>query len=106
MLYIIKQYIHYALLTLSIPFIFLYTKKNSIDRFIGELSYPVYITHWFVLYYMIPAFNHIFSLSKDFSAQKAVIFSIVFSYLIIKLFIDRIDAYREKRLSLFKSQQA
>ncbi|MFT3787101.1 MAG: acyltransferase [Tepidisphaeraceae bacterium] len=29
----------------AVPFIFQLTKRNAIDRWIGELSYPIYITH-------------------------------------------------------------
>lgn len=35
----------YILFVCSIPFIFLISKNNSIDRYIGELSYPIYICH-------------------------------------------------------------
>ena len=31
------------------PSIFNYTKTSGIDRVIGELSYPIYITHMFLL---------------------------------------------------------
>jgi peptidoglycan/LPS O-acetylase OafA/YrhL len=34
---------------LALPFIFAYTKKNKADRLIGELSYPIYLTHWIVI---------------------------------------------------------
>jgi peptidoglycan/LPS O-acetylase OafA/YrhL len=33
----------------ALPFIFAYTKKNKVDRLIGELSYPIYLTHWIVI---------------------------------------------------------
>jgi peptidoglycan/LPS O-acetylase OafA/YrhL len=42
-------WLFYSALTLSIPFIFLTYKDNKIDRWIGELSYPVYLVHFFVM---------------------------------------------------------
>jgi peptidoglycan/LPS O-acetylase OafA/YrhL len=36
-------------LPVALPFIFAYTKKNKVDRQIGELSYPIYLTHWIVI---------------------------------------------------------
>ncbi|WP_165226370.1 hypothetical protein [Aquisphaera insulae] len=33
----------------ALPFLFAYTKRNRIDRRIGELSYPVYLVHWLVI---------------------------------------------------------
>jgi len=39
----------YPLLAASIPFLFLLTRNSRLDRLVGELSYPVYITHMLVL---------------------------------------------------------
>jgi peptidoglycan/LPS O-acetylase OafA/YrhL len=39
----------YVLFTLSMPFIFEATKTSAIDRAIGDLSYPLYITHGLII---------------------------------------------------------
>jgi peptidoglycan/LPS O-acetylase OafA/YrhL len=39
----------FATLSIGLPFIFLASKDGPIDRFLGELSYPVYIAHVLVL---------------------------------------------------------
>jgi len=44
-----KEYYLYAATALSIPFLFLLTKKMRFDRALGELSYPIYISHWTVI---------------------------------------------------------
>ncbi len=44
--YMIKCYFLYLLLSAALPFIFSMTKQNSLDRSIGELSYPLYICHY------------------------------------------------------------
>ncbi|MCY1290930.1 Acyltransferase family protein [compost metagenome] len=44
-----KKIIFYATFAISLPFIFDYVKSNKIDRIIGDLSYPLYISHWPVL---------------------------------------------------------
>lgn len=44
-----KYYIYLFLFFISLPFIFILTKKWKRDSFIGELSYPIYISHLFVL---------------------------------------------------------
>ena len=41
-----QSFIFYILFSFFIHYIFQYFKKNKIDRFIGELSYPVYILHF------------------------------------------------------------
>jgi peptidoglycan/LPS O-acetylase OafA/YrhL len=40
----------YALIAISIPFLFDWTARNSIDRLIGELSYPLYLCHFLVIF--------------------------------------------------------
>lgn len=44
-----RFWILYALFALSIPFIFQATKRSHFDREIGEISYPLYLVHGFVL---------------------------------------------------------
>lgn len=39
----------YALIALLVPPLFALTKDNAIDRLLGDLSYPVYLCHVFVL---------------------------------------------------------
>lgn len=39
----------YLFLLISVPFIFAASRKNKFDRWAGELSYPIYISHWPVL---------------------------------------------------------
>ena len=39
----------YTLLLCSIPYIFYISKNNFIDRYIGELSYPIYLCHILVI---------------------------------------------------------
>jgi peptidoglycan/LPS O-acetylase OafA/YrhL len=38
------------------PFVFEFTKNNKIDRFFGDLSYPIYILHLF-FYFLFPPFK-------------------------------------------------
>jgi peptidoglycan/LPS O-acetylase OafA/YrhL len=39
----------YLLFAAAIPFIFSISKRSRIDRFLGNLSYPIYIAHWLVI---------------------------------------------------------
>jgi peptidoglycan/LPS O-acetylase OafA/YrhL len=40
--YLLKKGFLLLVLTLALPFLFLFQKRNSWDRTIGELSYPIY----------------------------------------------------------------
>jgi len=95
--YFIKQYLFYSILTITIPFIFIYTKKNTVDRFIGELSYPIYISHIFILSYCLPLIKYIIDISK-YECIAAVLLTTLFSILLILFLIKPIDKYREKRV--------
>jgi len=39
----------YAFVLVALPFVFCLTARNSLDRWFGELSYPIYLTHYFVI---------------------------------------------------------
>ncbi len=39
----------YVGLALALPLLFIATGANKIDRFIGDLSYPIYVVHWLIM---------------------------------------------------------
>ena len=39
----------FALLTAAVPFLFRFTAANPIDRFAGDLSYPIYVNHFVII---------------------------------------------------------
>lgn len=79
---------------LLLPYVFEFSKKSKIDRFIGDLSYPVYISHLFILmliiHFGISSFYHL--------GLYLALFSILFSVLLHFLVLYPIDRYRQKRL--------
>lgn len=93
---LIKQYLFYTIFTLCIPFIFYLSKKSSIDRFIGELSYPVYLFHILIITYCFPVFYKIFGV---FTSIITIVLTIVVSYLIVLFLIKPIDNYRKIRVN-------
>lgn len=76
----------------SIPAIFDLTKNNSIDRVLGDLSYPVYILHFPI----IIAFGGYANQSNEFGGKIAAI--TLFTAALALVAIDRpIDRYRHSR---------
>jgi len=79
----------YALLALCIPFLFTFTGKSRADRIIGELSYPMYITHLLVFYTLTQ-----FTGWSTEGAGTAI--TIALSFLMFLLVDRRIDRWREE----------
>ena len=45
-----QRWYFYVLFLLALPLIFMASKNSRIDRLIGELSFPVYISHHFIMF--------------------------------------------------------
>ncbi len=83
------------LLIISSPLCFHATKKNSFDRFLGELSYPIYLIHVPILTFV----SYIFSPSFFELAPKSLlvcIFSLLISIPIHSL-SKRVDIFFRKK---------
>jgi len=93
------ELLYFTLFFCALPFIFLLTKKSKLDRFIGELSYPIYISHML----MIQVCKYL-NVPQGIAMDAAVaILSVLFAVLINKLLNDRIEQYRQKRVSAEKT---
>lgn len=44
----VKEIMFFPILFFSVPFIFLFSQASLIDGFLADLSYPIYISHWFI----------------------------------------------------------
>jgi peptidoglycan/LPS O-acetylase OafA/YrhL len=88
-----NQIVYFGAITLSIPFIFNFLKRNSIDKYIGELSYPIYVSHFFVL-----TCCHLQSYMLLKSAYVVVLLTIIFSYILNLVLTKPIEEYRQSRL--------
>ncbi|QPJ65281.1 MAG: acyltransferase [Candidatus Nitrohelix vancouverensis] len=75
-------WIIYISVMLLIPFLFLLTRRSKIDHFLGNLSYPLYISHTFIIEMTRNYLGeHIFILEPEIS------FSIVVGCLIFSVFL-------------------
>ncbi len=73
-----------------LPFLFRFTAKNSLDRQIGELSYPIYMVHALVLYW-----NSRWQLD---SIVFVLVTTILLSFLFDRLLMQKIEYYRQRRV--------
>lgn len=94
----LKNSLFYAFILISIPFIFLAFKNNKIDRYIGELSFSLYISHHLIVSvlrgYFFSHTHYIF-----FYGYTVVLSSLIVAILLQTTFIKAIETYRIKRFS-------
>ena len=86
----------YLALTATIPFIFAAFRNVGWDRWLGELSYPLYLCHLFVLSLVI-------TLSGEQSVPIGVIASLARATLLVVLIEKPLDRWRQRRV---ESRQA
>ena len=86
--------IYLLLFFISIPFVFMLSKYWKIDRYIGELSYPIYISHMlvstFVSYSKIPTYG-----GRTFTLLAV---TIIVSLLLNELVAKKVEVIRQKRV--------
>lgn len=76
----------------ALPFIFFSTKRNKIDRWIGELSYPVYVAHFFIIKLLRPRIDDTLHL-----AIAVIVITIIFSVAGNFLLTGSIEKFRQRR---------
>jgi len=75
---------------ISIPFIFKFSKYSKIDRYIGELSYPIYLGHFFAIFMI-----------KDYFPEQYQSITVIMITLILSLII-----MHTVEIPLFKLRQS
>jgi peptidoglycan/LPS O-acetylase OafA/YrhL len=89
-----KDFLYFGLFTSFLPFIFKLTKNWKLDSYIGELSYPIYICHIFLIQLIK------FSGITIIQGWSLGIYSILLSVLLNELIAKKIEKIRQGRLAL------
>ncbi len=90
-----KTISYFLALSLGLPFIFYLTKNNKFDRWIGDFSYPIYISHLLVQKIF---FDCGITTSNPWLGWGVAAGSFLFSFALLYLIIYPIDKIREKRV--------
>jgi peptidoglycan/LPS O-acetylase OafA/YrhL len=89
-----KTYLFLGFVFITIPFLFEKFKNNKIDRYIGELSFPIYITHMFILTFTtLNKFPKIESIGLT-----TLIITVIFSVFIHHFLVRPIENWRQARV--------
>jgi peptidoglycan/LPS O-acetylase OafA/YrhL len=93
-----KQIVLFLCVTLFMPFTFELTKKSRVDRFLGNLSYPVYISQALIIR-LVSARRFPKIIDVGFTA---LILVLIMALLINILLINPIEKYKAQRVALYK----
>ena len=77
-----------------LPIIFNFTKSNKFDRFIGELSYPLYVVHIFIINIADIIFGKF--VSNNYYSIFVLLISVLASIVLNSTIQKKIDDYRSK----------
>lgn len=89
----IYKYFYILTIAFLVPFIFEKYKNNKFDNFIGELSYPIYISH-ITLYIILQQVSSTVAFSNGLTL---ILVSIIFSIFLNKFITTPIEKIRLKR---------
>lgn len=95
----VRACVYYLAACLTIPLLFSRTKENRLDRYLGELSYPIYIVHFPVIWLLVWVRVH--HPSPGITANRitwaAITFTVLGSCLLLHGVIDPVERLRQRR---------
>jgi len=92
----LKNWAFYLLTCLSLPIVFQLSKSSRFDNRIGELSYPIYISHFLVIISVLP-FIERYELTA-YAGELSILFTIITAYILMRIVSDPIDKIRKLRV--------
>jgi peptidoglycan/LPS O-acetylase OafA/YrhL len=93
----VKDALYLTLVFLTVPLIFVATKKNKYDRYIGEYSYPIYIAHFFIVEILLVVLKKL-GIPKSLLSEISFVVTVAFCYLLVEFLSKKIEAFREQRI--------
>jgi peptidoglycan/LPS O-acetylase OafA/YrhL len=91
-----KEWLFYGVISLAIPFSFYATGISNLDKRIGELSYPIYITHILINNIIFPLFFVPLAISRNWQPLAIFLFSVLLSLLLIKYLQNPVEKIRNR----------
>lgn len=94
----LRNSLFYILIACSLPFMFISFKNNRYDRYIGELSFSLYISH----HLMVSVFHDYFFKHTSYLylyGYTVVLSSLILAFVLQITVIKYIETYRTKRFS-------
>lgn len=89
--------LYFLMIVLFVPFLFNHLKSSKIDRFLGDLSYPIYLSHWVVSTAVWMSTNE--SLKN---AWSVALITICLSIVLNVFIAAPVEKYRQRRVGRLK----
>ncbi len=88
-----KEILYFSTFSFSIPYIFKYCKNSKMDLKLGDLSYPIYISHTFIIYIF-----HEINVSAVTMGAYISIVCVIFSIMLNKFISNPLEKFRQQRV--------
>ena len=89
-----REMAYFLLVVMAIPYLFIFSKNNRLDMSVGELSYPIYISHMFIILFVHRALPPTFN-----NGWFIALATILFSLLLNRFVADPIEKIRQRRVA-------
>jgi peptidoglycan/LPS O-acetylase OafA/YrhL len=96
----IRQWSYYGLLLALMPCLLVFSSSHRLDNWIGELSYPIYISHVFVLFALSPWLKEYPSIHIPLIVS---VITVLFSVALMRFVSAPIESYRMRRVEALGS---
>jgi peptidoglycan/LPS O-acetylase OafA/YrhL len=94
-----SRWIVYGAIALALPFVFNASKNFAADRWLGDLSYPIYLTHLVVIGFVL-------TFEVPLAMWTALAATLALSIVMLLLIDEPIDRWRQRRLARVKEPLA
>ena len=102
----IKEWFILGATLLTIPFLFDCSKSSKFDNRLGELSYPIYISHMFVVLSTTLLVKKYSPTLYEHRSILCIIVTMCLSYLLVIWVSDPIERLRRRRINAYKANQS
>jgi peptidoglycan/LPS O-acetylase OafA/YrhL len=96
----LRQWGYYGLLVALLPCLLVFSNSHRWDGWIGELSYPMYISHVFVLFALSPALKEVSAIHVPLIVS---VVTVLFSVALMRFVSVPIESYRMRRVEALGS---
>ena len=96
---LIKEYLFYFFIACVIPILFIASKNNKWDNYLGDLSYLLYISHILILLIV-----NMWHLGNESLGIVTLAGSLLFSVLSKELIMNKIEVFRQSRIVINKNK--